>query len=508
MRGDYLFLISLLSIASVVMLYLGSQPSHTYIYGTVHSLKERIDKTVRDRMPDCCNEMKKECFACAAGILVKDFCSRHAGRYGCPTRKTPTVKIVTLHTKSNPWCKCAISNVATYSKLHNYDHIVVRKTNTKLNHVKFQKYYEVLAEMTTASIILLLDCDIAVTNMSIKIEDVYNRYKNDMVISRDALWNSGVPINSGAIMFRKSNWTLNLLKKMSYAKQLKGDKYLSNTLVDQPVLTDLLVRENLLQRYPKNQFEQSKHVTVVNQQVMNSFYRRGISFFKNDPEYSKWKPGNWMVHVTGSKGSERLKILQEIGVCGCQTRNMRRPETMQMNQKQIDQILSVLPTNGNLLVWGLGNDSPFWKQSTCGHVIFIEDNREWINKIALKYPLLDVEKVRYTTGVKKSLHYINGTNLSSLALNIPRIKNIDWDVIIVDAPAGNYDEAPGRYQSIYNSKQLVRPNKITHVFVDDYDRKVERKFSLKVFGNPTKIIKRPRKKNSEKNSQAYFKLSY
>lgn len=108
MRGDYLFLISLLSIASVVMLYLGSQPSHTYIYGTVHSLKERIDKTVRDRMPDCCNEMNKECFACAAGILVKDFCSRHAGRYGCPKNTIPidckkqTVSGTRVKTKTTP----------------------------------------------------------------------------------------------------------------------------------------------------------------------------------------------------------------------------------------------------------------------------------------------------------------------------------------------------------------------------------------------------------------------
>lgn len=115
MRGDYLFLISLLSIASVVMLYLGSQPSHTYIYGTVHSLKERLDKTVRDRMPDCCNEMNKECFACAAGILVKDFCSRHAGEYGCP-------KIIHSSDKYDTNSKCRpmeVNGKTIYRSNHN-----------------------------------------------------------------------------------------------------------------------------------------------------------------------------------------------------------------------------------------------------------------------------------------------------------------------------------------------------------------------------------------------------
>ncbi|MBH46041.1 MAG: hypothetical protein CMC93_05445 [Flavobacteriaceae bacterium] len=313
MRGDLIFLLSLLSISSVTILYIGSDSSYEYIYGTTETLKRRIRDRLHDVAPKCCEELTKECFACATGLLVEDFCKRHSGEYGCPKKQIP-IKIVTLHTKPNDWCDCAIKSVTKYSKLHNYEHIVIRKTNTSLHHVKFQKYYEVLNHFTS-SVILLLDCDIAITNMTIKIEDVFDKYKNDLIISRDALWNKGVPINSGVILFKKSNWTLNLLKKMSHAKQLTAGKYLSNSLVDQPVLTDLLVRDNMLQQHPKKQFEHSQHVTVVDQQVMNSFYRRGFEFFKNDPEDSKWKPGNWMVHVTGSKGSERLKILQEIGVC-------------------------------------------------------------------------------------------------------------------------------------------------------------------------------------------------
>ena len=166
-----------------------------------------------------------------------------------------------------------------------------------------------------SSLVLLLDCDIAITNMSITIEDIFNEYTNDMIISRDALWDKGVPINSGAIIFRKSKWTFDILKKMSYAVQLRSNKYLGNSLVDQPVLTNMLVRSKLLQERPTHQFERNRHVSVVNQQIMNSFYRRGNSFFNNDPEYSKWKPGNWMVHVTGSSGKIRYKILQELKIC-------------------------------------------------------------------------------------------------------------------------------------------------------------------------------------------------
>ena len=43
-----------------------------------------------------------------------------------------------------------------------------------------------------------------------------------------------------------------------------------------------------------------------------------------------------------------------------------------MGDAQIAQILSVLGVGGNMLVFGLGNDSPFWHDSTDGQVIFLE----------------------------------------------------------------------------------------------------------------------------------------
>lgn len=104
MNGEYLFLITLLSASSVIMLYLGSQPSHTYIYGSVDSLKEKLRRSITDRMPDCCNELRKECFACAAGMLVQDFCTRHAGKYGCP-------KILHSSDSYEPNTKCRPSEI-------------------------------------------------------------------------------------------------------------------------------------------------------------------------------------------------------------------------------------------------------------------------------------------------------------------------------------------------------------------------------------------------------------
>ena len=86
MRGDLIFLLSLLSISSVTILYIGSDNSYRYIYGTTETLKRRIRDRLQDVAPKCCEELTKECFACATGLLVEDFCKRHSGEYGCPNR--------------------------------------------------------------------------------------------------------------------------------------------------------------------------------------------------------------------------------------------------------------------------------------------------------------------------------------------------------------------------------------------------------------------------------------
>lgn len=54
-----------------------------------------------------------------------------------------------------------------------------------------------------------------------------------------------------------------------------------------------------------------------------------------------------------------------------------------------------------------------------------------------------------------------------------------WDLIMVDAPTGYYEEAPGRMTAIYTAGMMARNRKDgeTDVFVHDVNRSVEDKFS-------------------------------
>lgn len=60
------------------------------------------------------------------------------------------------------------------------------------------------------------------------------------------------------------------------------------------------------------------------------------------------------------------------------------------------------------------------------------------------------------------------------------VYEIKWDLIMVDAPTGYYDEAPGRMTAIYTAGMMARNREdggTTDVFVHDVNREVEDKFS-------------------------------
>jgi len=190
------------------------------------------------------------------------------------------------------------------------------------------------------------------------------------------------------------------------------------------------------------------------------------------------------------------------------------PTGTQMSTGQIQQILAVLPENGNLLVWGLGNDSPFWHNATAGRVVFIEDDvvqaeTLWYDIITRKFPFLEAYKVHYSTHTVASFDkYIASPSLWKSDLDVrsqlpSELTRVLWDVIIIDAPLGCCDSGPGRYQSIYTSKLLAQNN--THIFVDDFERKVENAFAQAVFGSkPLNITKRVVDGRYTSQEQAYF----
>jgi glucuronoxylan 4-O-methyltransferase len=146
----------------------------------------------------------------------------------------------------------------------------------------------------------------------------------------------------------------------------------------------------------------------------------------------------------------------------------------QMAEEEYRYIASLLG-NKNFLVFGTGLDSKIWRYANKnGLTIFLEDNHKWINPADN-----DVYKITYSTKLTQAdemLLEFKNNNTKKLEINLPNVvKNTNWDLILVDAPAGNKDYFPGRMQSIY-AASILR-NKDTEVLVHDCDRYVEDVFS-------------------------------
>ncbi|MBP7734980.1 MAG: hypothetical protein KA369_03315 [Spirochaetes bacterium] len=137
----------------------------------------------------------------------------------------------------------------------------------------------------------------------------------------------------------------------------------------------------------------------------------------------------------------------------------------------------------NFLVFGMGNDTSLWMDiNSGGRTAFIEDNAEWYSKVMELCPGAESYLVAYNTRISEWEQLLD--NHDRLAINLPpEITSVQWDVILVDGPSGDYPnytrrhgvEPPGRMSSIYMSSHLVKTK--GYVFVHDCNRLVERVYS-------------------------------
>ncbi|GFQ00608.1 glucuronoxylan 4-o-methyltransferase 3 [Phtheirospermum japonicum] len=152
----------------------------------------------------------------------------------------------------------------------------------------------------------------------------------------------------------------------------------------------------------------------------------------------------------------------------------------------------------NFLVFGLGQDSLLWSSLNYkGRTVFLDDSRAWMTIVKKQVPSLEMYLVSYDTKVsqadelfdigKKSAsgecQEVSDPRFSKCPLALKGLPNevydVEWDLIMVDAPTGYFDGAPGRMSAIYTAGLMARnrENGETDVFVHDVDRVVEDRFS-------------------------------
>ncbi|KAK8512772.1 hypothetical protein V6N13_090478 [Hibiscus sabdariffa] len=173
----------------------------------------------------------------------------------------------------------------------------------------------------------------------------------------------------------------------------------------------------------------------------------------------------------------------------------------QQNYDEISVTYDVLRHRNpcNFLVFGLGYDSPMWDAlNPRGKTVFLEEDQKWVDNVLKGAPNLHAHAVKYRTKLKEadallnhyrtqpscfpSNAYLRGNDQCKLALtDFPdEFYNTEWDLIMIDAPRGWFAEAPGMMAAIFSAAVMARNRKgagVTHVFLHDVDRKVEKLYA-------------------------------
>ncbi|KAK8582753.1 hypothetical protein V6N13_069522 [Hibiscus sabdariffa] len=172
--------------------------------------------------------------------------------------------------------------------------------------------------------------------------------------------------------------------------------------------------------------------------------------------------------------------------------------TPQQTLKEISVTAKILEKKSpcNFLVFGLGHDSLMWSSLNYGgRTVFLEEDEAWIEQIRHRFPMLQSYHVTYDSKVNQAENLMDvgrghecttivdpKHSTCQLALkSLPsEVYETKWDVIMVDAPTGYHEDAPGRMTAIYTAGMIARNKEKgdTDVFVHDVNRVVEDKFSM------------------------------
>ena len=167
--------------------------------------------------------------------------------------------------------------------------------------------------------------------------------------------------------------------------------------------------------------------------------------------------------------------LCDIMTTGLSISLMRRCNHIQLSVSELKKIIGTIKSKENckMLIFGVGNDSMLWATlNRKGNTVFLEDNQQWLDTVTTRDNITDVHLVDYETQCLQWKELLNTPD--KLDMCLPEVLQQSWNIILVDAPAGWYDTAPGRMKSIYQSSLFIRPS--VDIFVHDCNREIEQQY--------------------------------
>ncbi|MDR3470403.1 MAG: glycosyltransferase [Devosia sp.] len=194
-----------------------------------------------------------------------------------------------------------------------------------------------------------------------------------------------------------------------------------------------------------------------------------------------WAP--YAAHVEKFVQAQRTGLAVSLGL------DPRLLANVQLTAAELGAVVKAIRERPHcrLLVFGCGNDTPFWEQVNAGgETAFIEDDPRWAATARDALQTSTVYLVDYGTRLAEWRVLLDAPHRLLMAFP-PEILERPWDVVLVDGPAGHEASSPGRMKSIYGAANLVGEGGV--VFVHDSEREVEAAFAAKYLGDERMIAR-------------------
>ena len=151
-----------------------------------------------------------------------------------------------------------------YANKHGYG-LTWATPSQSVQESKMMKYALASEMLGPDNLVVIADCDVFVTNDNVRVEDVWRDWSHDateVLISRDAHWQMGVPVNSGLIILRGGDYSRRILQDMLEKGRVTDSRWKgrfnADTLVDQPRLTVSLLETDELEDPPMTEVREKE----------------------------------------------------------------------------------------------------------------------------------------------------------------------------------------------------------------------------------------------------------
>ena len=153
-----------------------------------------------------------------------------------------------------------------------------------------------------------------------------------------------------------------------------------------------------------------------------------------------------------------------------------------------DIVKTMIGNNKKVLIFGLGYDSNlYYFANNKKNIWFVETNDEYI-KLCKEIDKKCVIKHDFSNITVKSSMTLSDEQIEKYPIPYILLKNAPYDIILVDAPVGSSDNAPGRLLPMYWTKECLSHSG-TIVYADDTERKLENYCIKKYFSNYKILMK-------------------